>query len=99
MANKNECLDMLQAQIEAWKCEMKSFEEIAAGASEEVKAKYCGAMNELRCKAEEGEATLEQWKATAEDAWESLQEEAEKTFATFSASMADSMRRIKSLFS
>jgi len=98
MTDKNEFVEKLQNQIEEWKCEMKSLEEKAEGASEEVKAKCGEAMDALRCQCEAGETKLEEWKAKADDAWEDFQKDAEETFAAFKASTADSIEKIKSFF-
>lgn len=98
MADKNEFVTKLQAQIDGWKGEMKALEEKAEGASEDVKAKYCEAMDALRSKCEEGEATLAEWKDKAEDAWEDFQKEAEASLAAFKTTVMDSIERIKSFF-
>jgi ElaB/YqjD/DUF883 family membrane-anchored ribosome-binding protein len=98
VADKNELIARMQGQIDEWKCEMKSLEEKAESASEDVKANCCAAVDELRCKCEEGEAKLEEWKAKAEDAWAEIQADAEQTFDRFKASIADSIDRVKSYF-
>ena len=98
MPEKNEIVERMQGQLEEWKCEMKALEDKAAGASDETKAKCNEAMDALRCKCQEGEAKLEEWKATAEDAWEDMQQEAEESFAAFKASVTDSIQKAKSFF-
>jgi predicted nucleic acid-binding Zn-ribbon protein len=98
MTGKNEFVEKLQAQIEEWKGEMKSLEDKAEGASDEVKAKCNEAMEALRCKCEEGESKLAEWKGKAEDVWEDFQKEAEESLTAFKTSVSDSIERIKSFF-
>lgn len=98
MTDKNEFVAKLQDQVEAWKSEIKSLEDRAEGASDEVKAKYGEAIDALRGKCAEGEAKLEEWKAKAEDAWVDFQKDAEETLSAFKTSVGDSIEKIKSFF-
>lgn len=98
MTDKNEFIGKLEAQIAEWKSEMQTLQGKAEGATEEVKAQCNEAIAALRNQCEAGEVKLAEWKDKAEDAWEDLQDEAEKTFANFKSAAADSIDRIKSFF-
>jgi hypothetical protein len=98
MTDKHELLTQLQDQIAIWKSEMKILEAKAEGATVEAKAQCREALDALRSQCEAGEATLDEWKDKAEDAWDSFQAEAEESLAAVKVSVTDSIDRVKAFF-
>lgn len=96
---KEEYLAKLQAHLDEWKADLEALKVRAAEATGEAKAKLDEEIAELAPKWEQGKQKLEEYAASADDAWDDFKVEAEAKWDQLTASMKESVERIKSYFS
>lgn len=96
---KEEYLAKLQTHLDEWKADLEGLQAKASAATGEVKSKLDEQIAELRPKWEEGKHKLEELAGTADETWDEFKIEAEAKWDQLSASVKESVERIKSFFS
>ena len=99
MQTKDEYLAQLKAQLDEWSSDLDHLRDKAANASDDVRENVDQQINELKAKWDEGAARRQEILDAADDHWESVKDEAEEKWAELKVGVADSIDRIKSLFS
>jgi hypothetical protein len=96
---KEDYLAKLQAHLDEWKEDLERLQAKAAEATGEAKTKLDEQIAELRPKWEEGKLKLEEWRDSADDAWDDFKAEAEIKWDQLTVTMKESVERIKGFFS
>ena len=80
MSKRDVFIAKMKSQLDEWKAELHKLESKAADAEAGARDKYHEAIEELRGKRAVAEAKLAEIRHAGEDAWEEIEEEAEKTW-------------------
>ena len=95
MASKNEYVEKMKKQLDDWNTDIDTLQVKANLAKAELKVKYGEQIAELQKKRHEAEAKLNAIKSAADDSWEHLKGEAERTVNALKAGVTEFKSRMK----
>jgi predicted nucleic acid-binding Zn-ribbon protein len=95
MASKNEYVEKMKKQLDDWNTDIDTLQVKANLAKAELKAKYSEQIAELRKKRHDAEGKLNAMKSAADDSWEHLKGEAERTVNALKAAVGEFKTRMK----
>lgn len=95
MSKKNEYVAKMKKQLDDWNTDIDTLQVKANLAKADLKVKYGEQISELRKKRQEGERKLNDIKAAAEDSWEHLKGETERTLGALKAAVKEFKSRMK----
>ena len=95
MSKKNEYVDKMKMQLDDWNKDIDTLQVKANLAKAELKVKYNEQIAELRKRRQEGERKLNEIKAAADDSWEHLKGESERTLSALKAAVTEFKSRMK----
>ena len=95
MSKKNEYVEKMKKQLDDWNTDIDMLQVKANLAKAELKVKYEGQIAELRKKRQEGETKLHAIEAAAEDSWEHLKGETERTLGALKAAVNEFKSKMK----
>lgn len=98
MSQKDIYIEKLSQQLEYWKSEIKILELKSEVAAEDIKDECQKKLEALRQFYDSTEGKLDQWIEASEEAWESIEDAAEKQLNTANAAMKSALDHIKTLF-
>lgn len=95
MTKKDEYVEKMKKQLDAWSTDIDELQVKANLAKAELKTKYEEQIADLRRKRAEGEAKLGQVQRAAEDSWEKLKGETEKALGALKGAVNEFKSRMK----
>jgi predicted nucleic acid-binding Zn-ribbon protein len=95
MSKKNEYVERMKKQLDDWNTDIDTLQVRANLAKAELKVKYEEQITELRKKRETGERKLNEIEAAAEDSWEHMKGETERTLSALKAAIDEFKSRMK----
>jgi hypothetical protein len=95
MPSKNEYVEKMKKQLDDWNTDIDTLQVKSNLAKAEVKVKYGEQVAELRKKRQEAERKLNEIKSAADDSWEHLKGETERTVSALKAAVAEFKTRMK----
>ena len=95
MSKKDEYVEKMKKQLDGWSTDIDELQVKASLAKAELKTRYEEQIADLRKKRQEGESRLNQIKAAADDSWETLKNETERTWGALKAAVNEFKSRMK----
>ena len=95
MPNKNEYVEKMKKQLDDWNKDIDTLQVKANLAKAELIVKYGEQVAELRKKRQEAERKLNEIKSAADDSWEHLKGETERTLNALKAAVTEFKSRMK----
>jgi predicted nucleic acid-binding Zn-ribbon protein len=95
MPSKNEYVEKMKKQLDDWNTDIDTLQVKANLAKAELKVKYGEQIAELRKKRHDAEGKLNAIKSAADDSWEHLKGETERTLNALKAGVAEFKSKMK----